>query len=302
MKPRITVITPCSNQALFIERAICSVIDQGYENLEYFVVDGESVDGSTRLITMYEDELTAWWSRQDECPAEAINHALSYATGEIVIVVNADDVLMPGALDAAATRMTGRDAPEWLIGECLRIDGADHARHCIKPAVPDSLDRLLCHDAGVMPSAATFFRRSLLQRVGPFDTRMHYAYHYEMQCRLFAAGVRPGTMDEVVAGWREQDEPRTPSETLQAGMEFIEAAMRYSHLLRLRDRLDLWRNCDRRRRIYALAELETESDATSQAVWRQLLRHPWWLADVHFRQTLTDGVRHPVPEGLARAA
>ena len=302
MKPRITVITPCLNQALFIERAICSVIDQQYPDLEYFIVDGQSVDGSTRLIEMYEDDLTAWWSRPDNTPAEAINHALVHATGQIVLILNADDVLMPGALDAAAAKMAKPTGPDWLVGKCMRIDRGDHQTHCVSPVAPGSLGRFLQHDTGMLPSAGSFYRRTALQRVGLFDANMHYGYHYEMQCRLFAAGLRPETFDDVVAGWRESEEPRSAGETLQAGLEFITAAMRYAHLLRLRQRVELWRNCDRRRRIYALAELELSPDDAGSGVWRQILRHPWWLADVHFRQTLSEGVRHPAPSCLPQAA
>jgi glycosyltransferase involved in cell wall biosynthesis len=60
VQPTITIITPSFNQARFIERTITSVLDQGYEKLEYFVVDGGSRDESVEIIRRYEDDL-AWW-------------------------------------------------------------------------------------------------------------------------------------------------------------------------------------------------------------------------------------------------
>ena len=76
VQPTITIITPSFNQGRFIERTITSVLDQGYEKLEYFVVDGGSTDESVEIIRRYEDDLAWWVSEPDAGQTEAINKVL----------------------------------------------------------------------------------------------------------------------------------------------------------------------------------------------------------------------------------
>jgi glycosyltransferase involved in cell wall biosynthesis len=96
--PRITIITPSYNQGQFIEETICSVLEQGYPNLEYIIIDGGSTDSSVEIIKKYEKHLTYWVSEKDKGQSDAINKGLIRMSGDIVNWLNSDDYYMPGAL------------------------------------------------------------------------------------------------------------------------------------------------------------------------------------------------------------
>ena len=108
--PKITVLTPNYNYGHYLEETIRSVLLQGYPNLEYIIIDGESTDNSIEVIKKYEPWLTYWVSEPDRGQTHAINKGLEKATGEIFNWINSDDVLMPGALFAIAQGMQDSDA------------------------------------------------------------------------------------------------------------------------------------------------------------------------------------------------
>jgi len=104
--PKISIVTPSYNQGQFIERTIRSVLQQGYPNLEYVIIDGASTDNTIDVIKKYQTDLTFWVSEPDRGQSHAINKGLAYCTGEIFNWLNADDFLCPGALHTVADTWT----------------------------------------------------------------------------------------------------------------------------------------------------------------------------------------------------
>jgi glycosyltransferase involved in cell wall biosynthesis len=93
--PKVSIITPSFNQALYLEETILSVINQDYKNIEYIVIDGSSNDGSVEILKKYEKYISYWVSEKDNGQADAINKGFAKATGDYICWVNSDDVLYP---------------------------------------------------------------------------------------------------------------------------------------------------------------------------------------------------------------
>lgn len=93
---KITLITACRNSTATIRTAIESVLGQKGVDVEYIVVDGSSTDDSVAVFKEYEPRFNGrmrWISEPDKGMYDAINKGIKMATGDVVGILNADDVL-----------------------------------------------------------------------------------------------------------------------------------------------------------------------------------------------------------------
>lgn len=301
--PRITVVTPTHNDERFVEQAICSVLDQAYDDLEYIVVDRGSVDATADIIRLYGGELAHIITARGASPSAAVNAALSLATGDLVAVLDPLDLYLPQALETIARAWQEAPNSNWLTGhvEVTNGEGASICRQDARP--PASLTRFLMHDHRCGPFSSHVIARSLFESVGTFDAALHHSYGYEFQCRLLSAAISP----TIVAGppltaYRQPLTPDNPYATLARGLENLVAARRHASAVPLQDRLRLWRNLDLRHRIFVLAEAEISASRAAVLLRRQVARHPWWLASGGVRRALLHGCTHPVPPEMLRPA
>jgi len=98
--PLITVITATYNASKTLEQTILSVINQGYPNVEFIIVDGGSNDGTLDILRKYEHAIDYWVSEPDSGIFDAWNKGVSLSSGEWISFLGADDIYLDGALDA----------------------------------------------------------------------------------------------------------------------------------------------------------------------------------------------------------
>jgi glycosyltransferase involved in cell wall biosynthesis len=205
-RPKLSIITPSLNQGDFIERTIRSVLDQGYENLEYLVVDGGSTDSSVETIRRYEDRLAWWVSESDQGQTDAINKGLSRATGDVIAFLNSDDYYLPGAFETAIGALDRSGAP-WVAGAARVVDEHDRPIDEVwRPEPPSVTDHTWPHGRhwwmlspwGV-PQPSSFWRREVFERLGPFRRDMHYVFDTEFELRLVYNGLMPELIDDELS-------------------------------------------------------------------------------------------------------
>lgn len=102
MKPKISIITICYNSETYIEETILSVITQSYVNKEYTVIDGGSCDRTIDIINKYKKDISYFVSEPDKGISDAFNKGIKAATGDLIGIINSDDLLAEMALERLA--------------------------------------------------------------------------------------------------------------------------------------------------------------------------------------------------------
>jgi glycosyltransferase involved in cell wall biosynthesis len=198
---KLSVVTPTLEQGRFLERAILSVLDQRYMNLEYLVVDGGSRDETLEVIRRYEDQIDWWVSEPDQGQTDAINKGLERASGDVIAFLNSDDYYLPGAFDAAIEALEESEA-SWVAGATINVDEHDQPRETPlgpvwTPTLPDADDfrphgpHGLVTNPWCVAQPACFWRAELFERYGSFRNDMHYAFDVEFMTRLALEGELP---------------------------------------------------------------------------------------------------------------
>lgn len=207
MNPLFSIVMPVLNQVRFVERALDSVVPQSKGRAELIVVDGGSSDGSLEVLKRYEEHFSWWCSERDGGQSEALNKGFSHARGRFLVWLNADDVLMPGALDAVEALISRRPDAKWIVGNLVYIDEGDRVLYC---ACDGRWHDFLFRWAPVrVYGPSSFFERSLFEAAGGFDAGFHYMMDTDLWMRFKGLGVRFVRVNCYLWGFRVHGASKT---------------------------------------------------------------------------------------------
>ena len=210
--PTISIVTPSFNQGQFVEEGIRSVLNQGYPQLEYVVIDGGSSDGSAEIIRQYEDRLTYWVSEPDQGQYDAINKGFAKTTGEIMAWLNSDDKYTPWTFSLVADIFSSYPEVDWITsvhpirwnerGDAVAVDftGGFSRPSFFKGA---NFPEKGSYGRRWIQQESTFWRRSLWERAGGrLDTSLQLAGDFELWARFFQLSELCG-IRALLGGFRE---------------------------------------------------------------------------------------------------
>lgn len=199
---KISIITVVLNAADTIEDTLRSVAAQRYPAIEHIVVDGGSTDGTLEIIERHRDRIAALIIEPDRGIYDAMNKGIAATTGEIVGMLNADDVYVDEHVLEKVARAFSDPAVDVCHADLVYVDRADLNRIIRYWKSRPYIDGLF--EKGWLPAHPTFFvRRALYQRYGGFDLSYRFQADFELTMRLLAVHkARSVYLPEVIVKMR----------------------------------------------------------------------------------------------------
>jgi glycosyltransferase len=199
---KVSVITVCFNSAKTVADTLQSVASQTHADIEHLVIDGGSGDQTLNIVREQGHHVARVVSEPDFGIYDAMNKGIALATGDLVGFLNADDVFAsPASVNRIATvaQTTEADA---IYGDLVYVR-ADDTRAIVRRWRSGEFRRSRL-SFGWMPPHPTFYvRRTLLQQVGGFDTRLRIAADYDLILRcLTQPRCRVAYVPEVLVRMR----------------------------------------------------------------------------------------------------
>lgn len=200
--PRITLVTPVFNSARYIEQAIQSVISQQYPNLEYFIEDGGSTDGTLDIIRKYERQLSGWTSEPDNGMYDALNRGFGRSSGGIMGWISATDMLHTRSLFVVGGVFKALPEVEWITARPTGFSEEGMTVGVSRSLKRWSRVRFLAGSNRYIQQESTFWRRSLWERAGShMDASRREGSDFELWVRFFRY-ARLYTVDALIGGFR----------------------------------------------------------------------------------------------------
>ncbi|MFC2149573.1 glycosyltransferase family 2 protein [Candidatus Auribacterota bacterium] len=210
--PRITIVTLSYDQGKYLEQAILSVLNQGYPNLEYIIIDGGSTDGSVDIIRKYEKYLSYWITEKDNGQSEALNKGFEQATGKIYAYLNSDDILFPGVLDKISNEFIRNKDTDVLYGNKSLIspEGAIISERRMTRWITGISEAGFFSRKGYwVYMDAAFWRRDAHVKTAGFDASLHNTMDVDLFLQLIEQKARFRFLREYFIGFRVHGQSKT---------------------------------------------------------------------------------------------
>ena len=204
--PKISLITVCYNAKEYIEETILSVIEQNYSNLEYIIIDGNSNDGTKDILNKYKDYFSYFVSEEDNGITHALIKGFNFVSGEILSWLNADDKLMPNALNYVANFYMKKKF-DLLYGDAYYINSKNEIIYRFKSLYTNLF--LYKRDIVIFCQPAVFFSKEIFFYVGGLNPLYTITMDGDLFTRILSNSNKVYRTNQVLAMFRIHDKQST---------------------------------------------------------------------------------------------
>ena len=179
---KISIITVTYNSERYLEECIRSVVNQTHPDIEHIIVDGGSTDRTLNIIQDHRGHLAQWISEKDEGMYDALNKGMAMATGDVIGILNSDDIFASRDVVASIVENFTAHRVDSIYGDLVYVH-PENTQHVMRIWKGFNYKRSK-FAYGWMPAHPTFYiRRELVKKLGGYETHYFTASDFEFMAR-----------------------------------------------------------------------------------------------------------------------
>ena len=172
---KISIITVTKNSEKFLKENIKSVLKQNYKNYEHIFVDGNSTDNTIKIIRSYKKKVKLIQNKNDKGLYDAMNVGIKYAKGDIIGILNSDDIYFKNTLSTVNKYFSKDQNLDFLFGSVYK----HKLLHGYKPwKINFSFGFYSTHSVGF------FIKKKAQKKIGLYDLNFKYSADYDLFLRM----------------------------------------------------------------------------------------------------------------------
>jgi glycosyltransferase involved in cell wall biosynthesis len=187
---KVSIVTIVYNGAETLLRAMDSVLNQTYSDIEYILIDGGSTDGSLDLIKEKEGQIYYFCSEPDNGISDAFNKGLSHCTGDVIGILNSDDWYELDTVEKVVS-IFQKESVDIVHGD-MQFRGKDD-NICRFTA-----DHTKLKSEMTVNHLSIFIKKECYEKWGVFSEQYKYAMDYDLILRFYLSGAKFKYLPEVL--------------------------------------------------------------------------------------------------------
>jgi glycosyltransferase involved in cell wall biosynthesis len=179
---KISIITICYNQEIYISKTIESVISQKNVELQYIIIDGGSSDNTINIINKYRNNIDVIISEKDSGIYNAINKGILLAKNEIIGIIHSGDILLPDSLSEVVNCFKKYNS-DVVYGD-LYLSNSSTELKLLKA------DHNFLHKKMSIFHPSTFIKKSVYEYNGLYNEILRIVSDYDYLINLYLKGYK----------------------------------------------------------------------------------------------------------------
>jgi glycosyltransferase involved in cell wall biosynthesis len=180
---RVSLITACYNSSRYISSAIESIINQDYAEIEYIIIDGASTDGTIDIVKSYGSRIAKFISEPDNGIYDAMNKGLRLATGNIIGILNSDDLYVDNSVISLVVDQFEKCKCDALYADLYYVK-QEQINNIVRKWKTRVFSPGSFRTGWHPPHPGFFVRKEIYDRYGIFDLEFKLAADFELMLRF----------------------------------------------------------------------------------------------------------------------